>query len=166
MRQAMLYEEDLERAERIEQIYFFLEQNGVAKVINPQPIVNKYDILITTNTSQDLRNRMFCDIALKYSADVWQILYERLPPSFLSFFRPGSGTFMESVTLQNLIRASGNIDRIPDEIKNFLEWLRRCPGFDYKSRILNATTEAKQWEVFDRDYKLSLIHISEPTRRS
>ena len=144
IRQALLYEEHPEYAERIEQTYFFLEQNDVIRIINPKSVVDKFDLLITTNTSQDLRDRSFCNAAIKHSTEVWDMLYERLPSTFIEFFYPGSGTFAEAVSLQNVIKASSNREFLLDNSKK---------TFDFFYGRFDNLTENEQWDLFDQRYK-------------
>lgn len=140
MRQALLYEEHPEYAERIEQTYYFLEQNDFAEIIDPKSIVEKFDLMITMNTSQDLRDRNFCSAAIKHSTEVWDMLYERLPSTFVQRFYPGAGTFAEAVSLQNAIRALGD--------SNFL-----FNSNTFWSRRFSGLSEDQQWQLFDDRYK-------------
>ncbi len=144
MRQALLYEEYPEYAEQTEQTYHFLEQNNVIKIINPKLLVDKFDLLITMNTSRDLRDRNFCSAAIKHSTEIWNMLYERLPPTFIERFYPGAGTFAEAISLQNLIRASGNSDILLNDSKT---------QYNFLYKRFSKLKEAQQWDLFDARYK-------------
>ena len=84
---------------------------------------------------------MFCKTAIDYSADVWSILYERLPPSFIEKFYPGAGSFSEAISLQNIIKSKGDIEKLP-------EWIKKFANVRFPKK-----NEREAWEIFKNRYK-------------
>ena len=140
-RNAIMREEMKFNIDHIEETYLWLSKNGTVKIFNPQSITKQYDLLITTNVTNDIRDDEYCKTAIDYSADVWSILYERLPPSFIEAFYPGAGTFSEAISLQNIIKSKGDRNSLPDWIRNFATF--RFPNEDNK----------QVWNIFQEHYK-------------
>ena len=109
--------------------YEYLGKEGVIKIIDPEKIIHEFDTFITANIVNDIRDDDFCEIAVNHDVTVWDVLRERIPPSFLEAFYPGAGTFSEAISLQALIKAKGSIDQVPEHIRNFAEfrWHSRNP---------------------------------------
>jgi hypothetical protein len=110
-------------ASDIEHVYQLLKDQGIVRVIDAHRIVQENDDLLTVNVVNDISDDEFCRLASPYSADVWSILRDRIPPSLLKTLYPGAGTFSESISLQALINADGDISRISNEHdKRFAEF--------------------------------------------
>jgi hypothetical protein len=140
-RNAMMREEEKFNADKVEELYLKLSESGAIKILNPQSVTKQFDLLITSNVTYDIRDDEYCKTAIDYSADVWDILYERLPPSFIEAFYPGAGTFSEAISLQNIIKSKGDTEKLPDWIMKFA-----------KFRFPNGN-EAQAWEAFKNRYK-------------
>lgn len=140
-RNAMMREEEKFNVDKVEELYLKLSENKAVKIINPQSIIKQYDLLITSNVTYDIRDDDYCKTAIDYSADVWDILFERLPPSFIEAFYPGAGTFSEAISLQNIIKSKGDTKKLPNWIKQFATF--RFPSGD----------EKQAWEIFKNRYK-------------
>lgn len=146
MRNALMYQENKEYAEKIEETYNYLSDMDAIKVINPQPIINKYDLFLTMNVTCDLRDKNYCDLAIKHSTDVWSILYERLPPSFIKAFYPGAGTFWEAISIQNLLRTYDKLSLLSDHENHLI-------ANDFMMGQFSNLTNSELWEIFDNRYK-------------
>jgi len=140
-RNAMIREEDKFNADKVEEQYLELSESRAVKILNPQSITEQFDLFVTTNVMNDIRDDEYCKTAINYSADVWSILYERLPPSFIEAFYPGAGRFSEAISLQNIIKSKGDRNNLPSWIKEFA--IFRFPNKNNK----------QIWKIFQNDYK-------------
>lgn len=140
-RNALMREEEKFNADKIEENYLKLSESGAVSILNPQSLVKQHDLLLTSNVTYDIRDDEYCKTAIDYSADVWDILYERLPPSFIETFYPGAGTFSEAISLQNIIKSKGDTNKLPDWIKQFATF--RFP----------SSNDSQAWEVFKNRYR-------------
>ena len=146
MRNALMYQENKDYAEKIEETYNYLSDIDAIKIINPQPIINKYDLFITMNVTCDLRDTNYCDLAIKHSTDIWDILYDRLPPSFIEAFYPGAGTFWEAISIQNLLRAYSNLNLMSNTERSII-------ANNFMLGRFSNLTNSELWELFNKRYK-------------
>lgn len=125
----------------LEVAYDYLKKEGVISIINPSEIINEYDSLLTINVVKDISDDKFCRSAINYNTDVWDIFKTRIPPSFFKKFYPGAGTFKEAISLQSIIRAGGDIDKLDSWSKEFskLRW--------------KGISEEDAWKYFSSQYK-------------
>ncbi|USK98224.1 hypothetical protein [Bacillus tropicus] len=131
---------EMER-EEIDSAYSYLASEGVVHFLDPIEIINNNDELLTFNILDDISDDKFCKLAIQYSSNTWEILRERIPPSFLKEFYPGAGTFAEAISLQALINAKGNREQLDD-------WSRKFVDFRWK----NINVE-EAWEIFSQRYR-------------
>lgn len=103
------YNQDAELA------YKALTDQGVAKAIDPEPFILEYDNLLTANIVDDVADNAYCKEAIESSVKVWDVLRERIPPTFFSKFYPGCGTFLEAISLQSLMHTNNNPENIADD---------------------------------------------------
>ena len=115
----------------LESAYQFLEGEGVLELFNPGDLLVEYDALLTANTITDISDDEYCQTAIRHSANDWSILRSRIPPTFLKTFYPGAGTYSEAISLQAIIHAEGERDRIPDpHVRGFADF--RWSQMSYK----------------------------------
>jgi hypothetical protein len=125
----------------IEDEYNFLESENLVKIVNPESLIAKFDRLLTAAVINDIRDEELCKIGVNYSVAVWDVLRERIPPSFLDAFYPGAGTFSEAISLQAIVNAGGSIENISSEYRRFAE-------FRWKNRPVEEL-----WPVFLDRYR-------------
>ena len=85
-------------------------REGVVRTIDTSTVIQLHGSIITAATVADVGDDRFAAIALRGGTGIWSMLKERLPEGFLGAFYPGVGTFMESVTLQEI---AGNAELTP-----------------------------------------------------
>ena len=124
-------------ADRLEKDYLLLRSEGLVQVLDGTCIARDHDELLTINVVNDVGDDKFCKLAIEYNADTWSILRDRIPVSLLQALYPGAGTFSEAISLQALINACGDLDRIKDNgVRRFAElrW-KRQPSIEEAMRI-------------------------------
>lgn len=116
-------------SEQLTESYDYLAKKGIIALRDPTQIIQDQDLLLTTNVVNDVRCDDFCKEAINYDVTVWDVLTERIPPTFLEAFYPGAGTFSEAITLQALVKAEGKLNELPENLRRFAEfrWQRRSP---------------------------------------
>lgn len=130
VRRSLIQEDKEEDYELLLANYEYLSGEELVKFINPTEIIKENDLLLTTNVRNDIGDDEFCKIAISESVQIWDILAERLPPSYVGAFYPGAGTFSESISLQALIKTDGRLDddEITERLKKFATF--RFPNLD------------------------------------
>lgn len=110
--------------------YDYLAEKGIITLRDPTQVIQDQDSLLTANVVSDVRSDDFCKEAIDYDVTVWDVLTERIPPTFLEAFYPGAGTFSEAITLQALVKAQGKLEEIPEHLRRFAEfrWQTRNPS--------------------------------------
>lgn len=104
----------------LESAYQFLEAEGVVELIDPGNMLIEHDSLITRNVITDISDNEYCQIAVRHSANDWAVLRSRIPPTLLKELYPGAGTYAEAISLQAIIQAGGDKDRIAHpQVRNF-----------------------------------------------
>ncbi|MGW1809090.1 hypothetical protein [Streptomyces sp. NPDC002078] len=94
--------------------YETLMREGFIGVVDAKRYSEDWDIALTLAVAEDMEDDEFLDIARQSPNHQVTVLKERLPESFARRFYPGSGTFLEAVSLDALIAAQGVLDLIPD----------------------------------------------------
>jgi hypothetical protein len=126
----------------MEKDYDFLLSEGIIKIFDPVELIQKNDVLLTTSISNDIHDDEFVKTSIQYSIDVWEILRERLPPSFLEVFYAGAGTFSEAISLQSLINRKGDLHKSSPDLQDFpLFWKGNSLSLD------------EVWEIFNKKYR-------------
>ena len=120
MRQAIMAEKQTERKthkdnESITLALDYLGKEGFVKTLDPGPQLAQYDLLLTLNVVSDMRDPNYLHTSVGADVSVWNILRERLPPTFLEWFYAGAGTFSEAVSLQALLNTGGDVEAIDDK---------------------------------------------------
>jgi hypothetical protein len=121
IRQNLLTQEYEEDDSEIEEKYEFLMENEFISIGNPEEYISEYDELITANVVNDMNNDKFVNQAIDYDVGTWDVMTERIPPSFFDVFYPGAGKFSEAISLQALINSEGELEDIPEEYCHFAE---------------------------------------------
>lgn len=94
--------DELDQADAVSAAIAYGSSEGVISIVDTKDVVAQHGSLITAATVADVQDDRFAAVAYRGGSGVWEILAERLPPEFLDAFYAGAGTFMESVTLQNI----------------------------------------------------------------
>lgn len=89
-------------------------REGVIRTIDTSAVIENHGSIITAATVADVGDDRFAAIALRGGTGIWSMLKERLPEGFLGAFYPGAGTFMESVTLQEIAGAAERTPNLQD----------------------------------------------------
>jgi hypothetical protein len=121
--------------------YEFLEREGLIKIVNPESLIAKFDELLTAAVINDIRDEEICKLGVNHSVSVWNVLRERIPPSFFDAFYPGAGTFSEAISLQAIVNAGGSIENVLTEHRDFAE-------FRWKNRSVDEL-----WPAFLNRYR-------------
>ncbi len=126
--------------------YELLEAEGIVKVIDPEKLIKEFDLFLTANCVSDIRDNSFCEAAVRYDVTVWDVLRERIPPSFLEAFYPGAGTFSEAISLQSLLNRKLNtediVEQIPERRRGSLGMFR-----------WSGYSREELWKLFNGRYK-------------
>jgi hypothetical protein len=122
VRRHLLADKPRTSATPTEDDYGFLEAEGVLRILTPEDLIQECDLLLTAAVMNDIRDAEFCELAVKHDVTVWDVLTERIPPTFLKAFYPGAGTFSEAISLQALIHAEGSFDKLDEGIRRFAEF--------------------------------------------
>jgi hypothetical protein len=134
----------------LDEIYEYLVRTGICEFIDPGPSLDGYDVLLTNNIVNDVKDEAYCQTALQESVETWRILRERLPRSFLKRFYPGAGTFSEAISLQALIKSHGSVSDIEDEqVRRFAEfrWRQSASGSFDEKRLWGFFVDRYRWVV-------------------
>ena len=154
MRNADITKNHTENEQLLAQAYYYLQNEGIVTIYNPTEIVKKKDLLITCNTTKDLKNREYCDLAIHYSTETWNYSATRIPKSFIEAFYPGTGTYYESRLLQQILACDGN--RSTARLTFDGHWMNRFP---------EELSLEELWSIFDERYKYviggnPIIHLA------
>lgn len=136
-RDKLINRSEAAEADQIEEDYDLLRAEGFVQILDAASIARDHDELLTANVINDISEDEFCRLAVGYSADIWGILRDRIPPSLLKTLYPGAGTFSEAISLQALINANGDSSRILNEnVRRFAEfrWQFEAPAQDAAMR--------------------------------
>ena len=136
-RDKLINRSEAAETDQIEEDYDLLRAEGFVQILDAASIARDHDELLTANVINDIGENEFCRLAVGYSADIWSILRDRIPPSLLKTLYPGAGTFSEAISLQALINASGDSSRILNErVRRFAEsrWQFEAPAQDAAMR--------------------------------
>lgn len=131
----------------IEKPYDFLKEEGIITIKDPKQYTKTYDELLTANVVNDMNNDEFVKQAIDHNVETWDVMAERIPPSFFKVFYIGSGSFKEAVTLQALIKENGDIEKIPERYRPFASVFR-----SRESDRENGPTDRYR-ELYDNHYK-------------
>jgi hypothetical protein len=102
--------------------YAYLEAHGFIRILSPEDLIQEFDLILTATVRDDLRDAEFCELAVRNEVSVWDVLTERIPPSFLQAFRSGVGRFSEAISLQALINAEGSLEKLEGRIRRIAEF--------------------------------------------
>jgi hypothetical protein len=109
-------------ASHLEDDYQLLKAADIVRTLDASNIAQEYDELLTINVMNDIGDDEFCKLAMQHSADTWEILRQRIPPGLLATLYPGAGTFYEAISLQSIINAGGDVNRINDPARRFFSF--------------------------------------------
>lgn len=141
IRRELIEHERHGEASATEDDYNYLLGKGIVRVENPEEVIQEFDPFLTANVVNDIHDPVFCEIGVRDDVTVWEVLKERIPPSFLSAFYPGAGTFSEAISLQALKKAEGSFEKLEESIRRFAEF--RWKGL----------TPDQLWEAFLSGYR-------------
>jgi hypothetical protein len=99
--------------------YSYPEAEGVVRIVSSEDLIQKCDRILTASVINDVKDAEFCELAVKNDVTVWNVLTERIPPSFREAFYAGAGTFSEAISLQALIKAEGSLEKVEEGIRGF-----------------------------------------------
>jgi hypothetical protein len=141
VRSELLGDRGKEVSAQLAENYEYLAKKEIITLRDPTLLIQDHDLLLTANVVNDVHNDDFCKEAIDYDVTVWDVLTERIPPSFLKAFYPGAGTFSEAITLQALVKAKGKVEELPDNLRRFAEFRWR------------GMTPENLWQTFSGRYK-------------
>jgi len=103
----------------LEEHFTFLREEGIVRFVDPTTAIQKAGKTLTAAVANDVRDDEFCKLAVLSDITVWDVLRERLPEGFLEVFYAGAGTFMEAVSLQQVINTAGSMEALSDTTMRF-----------------------------------------------
>lgn len=141
IRNELLEDKGKAGSKKLTESYDYLAKQGIISLRDPTTVIQDHDLLLTANVVNDVRSDEYCKEAIDYDVTIWDVLTERIPPTFLEAFYPGAGTFSEAITLQALVKSKGKLEELPDS-------LRRFAAFRWEYRSLEEL-----WQAFRERYK-------------
>src|SRR3954469_9669375 len=93
---------DASEADSVDAAVDYGVREGVVRVIDTSHVLVQHGSIITSATVADVGDDRFAAVALRGGSGIWSMLAERLPDGFPGAFYPDAGTFMESISLQEI----------------------------------------------------------------